>query len=154
MRRMRTTHRTGLHSVGLLKCEDAPLMDAMTTQTIYVAFVVGRPAGAALNPEPRSRLYRPFRIGLPPAVEHSMRGNIYPCRAPKPEGTFSISCCPCCPSFSELHNCAILQHQREKSSLTGLLIHHRSSKGPEMRVISGCIELSRHNEQRHQHTLA
>ena len=66
MRRMRTTHRTGLHPEGLLKREDAPLMDGMATQTVYVTFVVGRPAGAALNPEPRSRLYRPFRIGSHP----------------------------------------------------------------------------------------
>ena len=63
---------------SLLECKDASLMDAMTTQTIYVAFVVGWPAGAALNLEPRSRQYRPFRIGLPPAVEHSMRGNTNP----------------------------------------------------------------------------
>ena len=78
MRRRRTTQRTGLHLVGLLNRENAPLMDAMATQSVDVTFVAGRRAGAALNPESRSRLNRPFRNGLPPAVEHPMRGYIYP----------------------------------------------------------------------------
>ena len=151
---MRTTHRTGLHSVGLLKCEDAPLMDAMATQTIYVALIVGRPAGAALNPEPQSWQYRPFRIGLPPAVEHSMRGNINPSSGTETWWHFFNLLLPLLPFLLRVTELCHLQHQREKSSLTGLLIQRRSSKGPEMRVISGCSELSRHNEQRHQHTLA
>ena len=80
MLRVKPTHRTGLHLVGLLNRENAPLIDAMATQSVDVAFTVGRPAGAALNPEPRSRLNRPFRIGLPPAAQHPMRGYIYPSR--------------------------------------------------------------------------
>ena len=151
MRRVRTTHRTGLHSVGLLKREDAPLMDAMATQTIYVAFVVGRPAGAALNPEPRSRLYRPFRIGLPPAVEHPMRGYIYPSRGTEARRHLLNLLLSLLLRVAEVRH---LQHQREKSSLIGLLIQHRWSHGPEMWVISECSELSRHNEQSHQRTLA
>ena len=49
MLRVRTTQRADFHLVGLLNRENA-----MATQSVDVTFIVGRPAGAALNPEPRS----------------------------------------------------------------------------------------------------
>ena len=141
----------GLHLVGLLNCESAPLMDAMATQSVDVTLVVGGPAGAALNPESRRHLNRPFRIGLPPAVEHAMRGYIYPSRGFEAQRHLLNLLLSLLLRVAEVRH---LQHQREKSSLIGLLIQHRSSQGPKMWVISGCSELSRHNEQSHQRTLA
>ena len=146
MLRVRTTQRADFHLVGLLNRENA-----MATQSVDVTFIVGRPAGAALNPEPRSWLNRPFRVGLPPAVKHPMRGYIYPSRGTEARRHLLNLLLSFLLRVAEVRH---LQHQREKSSLIGLLIQHRSSQGPKMWVISGCSELSRHNEQSHQRTLA
>ena len=150
MRRVRPTHRTGLHLVGLLNRENAPLIDAMATQSVDVTSVVGRPAGAALNPKPRSRLNRPFRIGLPPAVEHPMRGYIYPSWGTEAQRYLLNLLLSLLPGLQKCAN----YNTREKSSLTGLYRQHRWSQGPEMWMISGCSERSRHNEQSHQCKIA
>ena len=146
MCRVRTAHRAGFHPIGLLNGENAPLMDAMATQSVDIAFIVGWPAGAALNPEPRSWLNRPFRVGLPPAVKHPVRGYIHPswgAEARRHPLNLLLSL------FFWVTEVCHLQHHREQSSLIGLSIQHRS-----MWVIMGCSELSRHNEQSHQRTVA
>ena len=73
------TYRAGLHFVGLVQRQQAPLMDPMAAQRIDVALVVCRPTGATLDPEPRGRDDRPLRVGLPSTVEYSMRGDACSC---------------------------------------------------------------------------
>ena len=90
------------------------LMDAVATQTINITLVVCRPAGTALNPEPRGRHHRPFRVGLPPAVKHSMRGNADSSWGSKTRRHLFYLLVPLLPFFLWVAELCHLQHQREK----------------------------------------
>ena len=73
---MSAAYWAGLHPIRLVQCQQAPLMDAMATQRVYITLIVCRPAGATLDPEPRGRHDRPLRVRLPPAMKHPMRGDV------------------------------------------------------------------------------
>ena len=70
--------------IRLNQRQQAPLMDAVTTQSVNITLVVCRPPGAALNPEPWGRRKRPLRVRLPPAIQHPMRGDTGSPRCTKP----------------------------------------------------------------------
>ena len=71
---------------------------------------MGWPAGAALNPDPRRWLNRPFWVGLPPAVKHPMRGYIYFFRGAETR-RYSLNLLTLLFGITEMCH---LQHQREK----------------------------------------
>ena len=111
MCRVRAAHRAGFHLIGLMDGKNAPLMDAMAIKSVNIAFIMGRPAGAALNLEPRSWLKRPFRVGLPPAVKHPMRGYIHPFQGAEARRySFNLLMS----LFFWVTEVCYLQHQREK----------------------------------------
>ena len=70
------------------------------------------PAGATLNPKPRGWHHRPFRVRLPPAVKHSMRGDAAQDRrghlkAPK----FGQCCCQISEFYSSFSQLSVCRHR-------------------------------------------
>ena len=111
MGRVGTADWASLHTVWLLDSQNAPFIDAVPTYTFNITHVRGRPAGAALNPEPRTCLNHPFWVGLPPAVKHPIRGYIHSFRGAETQ-RFSLNLL--LTLLFEITEVYHLQQQREK----------------------------------------